>query len=82
MNSINKIKLDRGREGDRVIRNESYLDYRRASPELFLKKGVPHQFSFGWDIFQNKKSFLWKSVFIQQPNNKSSTPASECYMHT
>ena len=31
------------------------LHFRRASHELFLKKGVSHQFSSGLEIFQNKQ---------------------------
>ena len=29
------------------------MDFRRASHELFLKKGVPHQFSSGWENLRN-----------------------------
>ena len=35
------------------------FDFRRAPHELFLKKGVPLQFSSGWEIFQNLQ-LAWK----------------------
>ena len=44
--------------------------YWRASHELFLKKGVPHQFSSDWEIFQNDQlaGKMWGTSQLKNQN--------------
>ena len=41
------------------------IKIRRAPHELFLKKGVPYQFSCSWEIFKNQTAG-WEDITKKQ----------------